>query len=457
MKATSIPVLVLLACVTSACSGSSDSSNPSSPTNQEEVSIPGSPDTDSTTTSAPIVVNGEPMSAFTEGMAELPTNIGEVSEVSLRFPCHDFSNDSVEVRSQPRVAFAQCSKTDGGVVFTSLSSDFAYNEFPSISFDDFPVETFAPSDAIKTEQNWMVSPEGMIVYFVKMVGPDKVEPGVSGTANMTYAGIATIKLGEPAWTIATFQENDTVEWTKTINSVFLDDVMRDDVPLVSYLKDGEPVKGALRRDGSILWELNFSDGSLPFNLNGAHSTIVGVSREYDWINGFLDPLTGNYETVDPAYDDYDELKAFEEFHLSPPQVLMYDNPGVFGVLYGSGFTRLPDSSRLTAGLGGTWRTHVECDVNTMGNIGQGRIDDCNSSNRTYITPSEKTFAWDRRLVAVVGDNALFAESPRGFYVINPNGTEVAHNEDRPLNDVTVAITMNSQYILIDYFLVIRVS
>jgi hypothetical protein len=477
MKSTSITVLVLLACVTSACSGSSDSSNPSSPANQEEVSIPGSPDTESTTTSAPIVVNGEPMSAFTGGVATLPANIGEITDVSLRFPCNDFGNEQIDSYTMPGHEFAQCPSLDGGVVFTSLSSNFVYNEFPSIAFDDFPVETFAPSAAINTDQIWTVSPEGMIVYFVKMVGPDKVEVGVTGTANMIYAGIATIKAGETAWTIATFQEFASSDWQTDHDSVYLRDGVRNDTPLVSYYQDGLPSTAALARDGSILWSGISDVSEYPLHLNNAFSTIVGFSG--NWIYGFLDPLTGNYENINPAYDCdssvntqsdpcVSTLVAFESHIPSNGQVLMFDNPGIFGKdrdysnfvtgeTITNNYVRLPESSRLTAGSEGTWRKHLECEVSRF-LCGQ---DYASNDLATYITPSGQTFTWDRPLAATVGDNALFVEFNSGlFYIIGPNGEEVTQGEDTRMSPYKKHFTMDDKYLLFassDDWSVIRVS
>ena len=398
------------------------------------------------------------MSAFTGGVGALPANIGEITDVSLRFPCNDFGNEPIDSYTMPGFAFAQCPSLDGGAVFTSLSSNFTYNEFPSISFDDFPVESFAPSDAINTEQNWMVSPEGMIVYFVKMVGPDKVEVGVSGNTNMTYAGIATIKAGETAWTIATFQELASTQWRTDEQSLYLKAVVRDNTPLVRYYQDGLPATAALGRDGSILWSGISDVSEYPLHLNSAFSTIVGFSGEADgrnWVFGFLDPLTGKYDTVDPSYwrdgyqstfsnspsdPGYDSLVAFEEYEISNGQVLMYDNPGVFGVDIDFGYERLAESSRLIPGDEGTWRRHVECDSNPYENF------DCTRALETYITPSGKKFDWDRVLKATVGDNALFVGGDT-FFIIGPDGGEVTQGENSSMA-FTSALSMDDKNLLL---------
>lgn len=398
------------------------------------------------------------MSAFIGGIAALPANIGEITDVSLRFPCNDFGNEQIDSYTMPGHAFAQCPSLDGGVIFTSLSSNFTYNEFPSISFDDFPVESFAPSDAINTDQNWMVSPEGMIVYFVKMVGPDKVEVGVSGTTNMTYAGIATIKAGETAWTIATFQELASTQWRTDEQSLYLKAVVRDNTPLVYHHRDGLFLIEALGRDGSILWT-NEEFSSYPLLINGANSTVVGERLEVDgrnWVFGFLDPLTGKYDTVDPSYQrvgyqgqgilsspsdpGYDSLVAFEEYEISNGQVLMYDNPGVFGVDIDFGYERLAESSRLIPGDEGTWRRHVECDSNPYENF------DCTRALETYITPSGKKFDWDRVLKATVGDNALFVGGDT-FFIIGPDGGEVTQGENSSMA-FTSALSMDDKNLLL---------
>ena len=397
------------------------------------------------------------MSAFTGGVGALPANIGEITDVSLRFPCNDFGNEQIDFYTMPGHAFAQCPSLDGGAIFTSLSSNFTYNEFPSISFDDFPVESFAPSDAINTEQNSMVSPEGMIVYFVKMVGPDKVEVGVSGTTNMTYAGIATIKAGETAWTIATIQELASTQWRTDEQSLYLKAVVRDNTPLVYHYKDGLSLIEALGRDGSILWT-NEEFSSYPLLINSANSTVVGERLEVDgrnWVFGFLDPLTGKYDTVDPSYrrgryhgmlssspsdPGYDSLVAFEEYEISNGQVLMYDNPGVFGVDMNFGYERLAESSRLIPGDEGTWRLHVECDSNPYENF------DCTRALETYITPSGKKFDWDRSLKATVGDNALFVGGDN-FFIIGPDGGEVTQGENTSMA-FTSALSMDDKNLLL---------
>lgn len=394
------------------------------------------------------------MSAFIGGIAALPANIGEITDVSLRFPCNDFGNEQIDSYTMPGHAFAQCPSLDGGVIFTSLSSNFTYNEFPSISFDDFPVESFAPSEAINTDQNWMVSPEGMIVYFVKMVGPDKVEVGVSGNTNMTYAGIATIKAGETAWTIATFQELASTQWRT--DELYLKAVVRDNTPLVYHQRDGLFLIEALGRDGSILWT-NEEFNSSPLLINSANSTVVG-DLEVDgrnWVFGFLDPLTGKYDTVDPSYwrdgyqstfsnspsdPGYDSLVAFEEYEISNGQVLMYDNPGVFGVDIDFGYERLAESSRLIPGDEGTWRRHVECDSNPYENF------DCTRALETYISPSGKKFDWDRVLKATVGDNALFVGGDT-FFIIGPDGGEVTRGENSSMA-FTSALSMDDKNLLL---------
>jgi hypothetical protein len=289
-----------------------------------------------------------------------------------------------------------------------------------------------------------------------MVGPDKVEVGVSGTANMIYVGIATIKAGETAWTIAAFQEFSSTQWRTDEQSLYLKAVVRDNTPLVNYYQDGLPATAALARDGSILWTKEQFNSS-PLLINSANSTVVGERLEVDgrnWVFGFLDPLTGKYDTVDPSYwregykgilrspsdPGYDSLVAFEEYEISNGQVLMYDNPGVFGVDMDFGYKRLAESSRLIPSDEGTWRRHVECDSNPYENY------DCSLPLETYITPSGKKFDWDRSLKATVGDNALFVDGDN-FFIIGPDGGEVTQGENISMA-FTSALSMDDKNLLL---------
>jgi hypothetical protein len=444
--------LILVSLSLASCSGSNEQVRPEPGASVDEVDAPGSQGSeapmsgDESESDSPgeSATPGTPMSVFDDAEPVLPMAIGEIGHNNIRFPCRDFTLDKVSFVRLTGAAYAECPSRDERVVFTSLTGNFAYTLLPTFTFDDFPLNKFAVADAVHIHHDWRVGPDGTIAYLITMAGPDKVTPGVDGTTNDIYFGLATLAQGESSWTFSTVLETTSADLPSVINSVRLRDITHSRVTLIGIFTDGLSVVRGVARDGSTRWELSDPEERRQLLSNTDTLAELGPSGTgKTWIDGFVNPTDGTFESINPSYSSFDGLIAFDSYWLLNGPI-PYDNPGIFGVDFDSGYVRLPESSRFTGGKDGTWTTHVECDVN---NSPVGEIDDCTQGNRKYITPSGKTFEWDRRLLAVVGDNAVFAEQPYGYYVIGPDGEEIARNDGTSLVDYDIALTMNDQYLL----------